>query len=94
MFCNPRYLTRGVFNTIPPEMVLLLWYLVETLPEPKDYLQIFELSSESGKQKIVHRQEQPPYEKTLRLDWNAPITAKLYVIDDEDHSTMLLTDEY
>lgn len=94
MFSNPRYLTRGVCNTIPPELVLLLWYFIETMPQPKDYLQIFELSNECGKQKIVHQQEQPLYEKTLRLEWNTPITAKLYVIDDQDHSTMLLTDEY
>ena len=94
MFQNQRYLTRGVSLSIPPELVLLLWYLIEAMPEPKDYLQVFELSGESGKQKVVHRQEQPPYEQVHLLDWAEPVTAKLFVIDDGDHSTMLLASEY
>lgn len=94
MFQSPRYLTCGVSLSIPPELVLLLWYLIEAMPEPKDYLQVFELSGESGKQKIVHRQEQPPYEQVHLLDWAEPVTAKLFVIDDGDHSTMLLASEY
>ncbi|MEM1484917.1 DUF960 domain-containing protein [Oscillospiraceae bacterium PP1C4] len=94
MFENQRYLTKGVSLSIPPEMILLLWYMIEAMPEPKDYLQVFDLSIESGKQKIIHKQEQPPYEQSHLLEWNPPITAKLFVIDDNTHSTMLLAEEY
>ncbi|MEM1486364.1 DUF960 domain-containing protein [Oscillospiraceae bacterium PP1C4] len=94
MFENQRYLTKGLSQSIPHEMILLLWYMIESLPEPKDYLQIFVLSYEDGKQKITHKQEQPPYEQVHLLEWNPPITAKLFVIDDQTHSTMLLAEEY
>lgn len=94
MFNNPHYITQGVSLAIPPEMVLLVWYMIESMPEPKDYLQVFELSAEAGKQKIIHRQEQPAYEQTHLLDWTEPITVKLFVIDDDNHSTMLLASEY
>ena len=38
-----RYLTCGVDNTIPLELQLFMWDCVDRLPEPKDYLQVFEL---------------------------------------------------
>ena len=38
-----RYLTCGVDSTIPLELQLFLWECVDRLPEPKDYLQVFEL---------------------------------------------------
>ena len=94
MFNNNRYLTCGVDNAIPIELQLLLWNCVDGLPEPRDYLQVFELSASGPMQSIVHSSEEPEYRKVYMIPSDAPITEKLYIIDDGDHSTMLLANEY
>ena len=45
-------------------------------------------------QKIIHEQEQPEYLKEYLLKLYDPITAKVYVIDSDTYSTMLLAEEY
>ena len=94
MFTNQRYLTCGVNSTIPPEIQLFLWECVDRLPEPKDYLQVFELKPVGNLQCITHTSEEPEYRMEYLLSSDSPITAKLYIIDDCDHSTMLLANEY
>ena len=94
MFSGDKYLTRGVQSDIPIELQIFMWSCVNALPEPRDYLQIFRLSLSDGKQIIVHEQEQPEYKKEYTLNVEAPVTAKVYVIDDGDHCTMLLAEEY
>lgn len=95
MFQNQRYLTRGVQDTIPPELQLLMWDALEAVPEPKDYFQVFRIFVLNGIQRIEHEQEQPPYKREYLLPTiENPITAKVYIIDDGDHSTMLLAEEY
>ena len=95
MFQNQRYLTRGVQDTIPPELQLLMWDALEAVPEPKDYFQILRLFVLNGIQCIEHEQEQPPYKRKYLLPTiENPITAKVYIIDDGGHSTMLLAEEY
>lgn len=72
-----------------------MWALIAQLPEPKDYLQVFRLSvSDDGSQHIIHEQEEPEYRKEYDIKIDSPINAKVYVIDDGDHSTMLLAEEY
>lgn len=93
MFQNARYLTRGVQLEIPIELQLFMWSCIESVPEP-DYLQIFRLESAGAIQKITHEQEQPEYHKEYLLKSDSPITAKVYVIDSDDYSTMLLANEY
>ena len=94
MFNNKRYLTRGVQSEIPLELQLFMWSCINTIPEPKDYLQIFRLSCVDGKQKIIHEQEQPEFKREYILTVPNPITAKVYVIDSDTYSTMLLSEEY
>lgn len=94
MFDNNRYLTSGVDNMISLELQLFLWECVDQLPEPKDYLQVFDLSPSGTVQSITHRSEQPKYKKVYLLLSEKPITARIYVIDDGSHSTMLLASEY
>ncbi|MBE6863413.1 MAG: hypothetical protein E7495_02395 [Ruminococcus flavefaciens] len=94
MFNNKRYLTCGVDSTIPLELQLFLWKCVDGLPEPRDHLQIFELKQVGCMQSITHRSEEPEYRKVFLLPSDDPITEKLYIIDDGDHSTMLLASEY
>lgn len=94
-FTGQRYLTRGVQAEIPLELQLFMWYLINQLPEPKDYLQVFRLSvSDKGTQRIVHEQEEPEYRKEYDIQVDTSINAKVNVIDDGDHCTMLLAEEY
>ena len=60
----------------------------------KDYLQVFCLSADGENQRIIHEQEQPEYRKEYLFPSENPVTAKVYVIDDKTHSTMLLAEEY
>ena len=94
MFDNERYLTCGVDSTIPLELQLFLWGCVDSMPAPKDYLQVFELSASGPMQAITHSSEEPEFKKVHLLPSDSPITNKLYIIDDGSHSTMLLAEEY
>lgn len=94
MFKSPRYLTRGVSDTIPPPLQSFLWNCIDLLPEERDYLQIFELAPFGRLQQITHTSEEPEYKKVYLFPTDEPITAKLYVIDSDTYSTMLLAEEY
>ena len=94
MFQNQRFLTRRVQAEIPIELQLFLWNCIDNLPEERDYFQVFALKEIDGKQHIHHFSEQPEYSKEYQISTEKPITAKVYVIDDIDHSTMLLAEEY
>ena len=89
-----RYLTCGVDRNIPLELQLFLWECVERMPAPKDYLQVFELKPVGKLQSITHSSEEPEYRMEYLLPAEKPITEKLYIIDDGNHSTMLLAEEY
>ena len=95
MFKNQRYVTRGVNARIPLITQIMMWGMIDSLQEVEpDYLQIFCLSAENGKQKIVHEQEQPEYKKEYMISEVEPVNEKVYVIDSEEYSTMLLAEEY
>jgi hypothetical protein len=99
MFTGPKYVTKGVQSEIPQFLQNIMWYLIETMEtKEKDYVQVFQLSgfNEGGKtkQKIVHSQEQPAYRKEYIICTKQIIHAKIFVIDDVTHCTMLLADEY
>ena len=95
MFNNPKYLTKGVQSTIPGWLVLLLWSMIEGMQvEHKDYLQVFRLQKTERGQRIWHEQEQPPYLYQMDVPCTDAVDAKIFVIDDGDHSTMLLAEEY
>ena len=89
-----RYLTCGVDQTIPLELQIFMWDCVERLPAPKDYLQVFDLKPVGVLQSITHSSEVPAYKMEYIIPMENPIAEKVYVIDDGDHSTMLLANEY
>ena len=94
-FINQRFMTSGVGENLSPLLVLSLWALIDNLPPPRDYLQVFNLSEKDGKQKIEHIQEEPEYKREYLLNTGTPIFyGKIFVSDDETHSTMLLASEY
>ena len=45
-------------------------------------------------QHITHTQEQPPYLYQMDVPCTDAVDAKIFVIDDGTHSTMLLAEEY
>ena len=46
-------------------------------------------------QKIMHIQEEPEYEREYLIISDTPFfVGKIFVIDDETHSTMILAEEY
>lgn len=89
-----KYITRGVEREIPLTLQLFMWQKREELAE-KDYLQVFNLKiSENYEQVVEHLQEIPEYKREYIIDTQNPISAKVFIIDDETHITMLLAEEY
>ena len=99
---NPstRYITRGISEIVPLEIQLLMWNEVDEVvrKEKVDYLQVFEFSVKENHIVMEHRQEEPEYKQTIHLkkveSYLCLDKVKVFVIDDIDHSTMLLASEY
>ena len=95
MFNNQRYVTRGITNTVPLVTQIILWDCIDSMKvERKDYLQVFNLVANGTNQHVTHSQEEHTYERTFTSPTDEPITTKIFVIDDETHTTMLLAEEY
>ena len=94
MFRNKRFITKGVLEHIEPLLQVFMWQCIDNMPPPKDYLQVFKLTAKDHTQHVTHSQEEPAYEHSFDFRTDEPITAKIFVIDDETHSTMLLAEEY
>ncbi|MGH4049995.1 MAG: DUF960 domain-containing protein [Clostridium sp.] len=98
---NNRYITKRIQQEIPLELQLFMWDCIDTLKEQAnnmDYLQVFEITNERVDevffQRIEHRQEVPEYSMTHRVFATEMANYKVFIIDDETHSTMLLAEEY
>lgn len=91
-----RYVTKGIYESIPFDLVAFMWSFIDELKATRklDYLQVFTLKINKKIQVIEHCQEVPPYSKTYNILYENPISAKIFVIDDGDHETMLLAEEY
>lgn len=100
MFDNARYATSGLSKSISKPVQQLLWDMIDKMEvDKKDYLQVFKLEIEISKDnlpllKITHTQEAPEYEKIHYYKCEKPIKATVFVIDNETHSTMLLSSDY
>ncbi|MGN0679705.1 MAG: DUF960 domain-containing protein [Oscillospiraceae bacterium] len=94
---NSRYITKGVEEQVPLELMILMWIMIDRKKQSTtlDYLQVFTFSEENGTQTIVHEQEQPkPFKDIYKENFPHTFSGKVYVIDDGDHETMLLAEEY
>lgn len=102
MFDNgSRYITRGVGNRIPLDIQIFIWQLIEDLKDTVgevDYLQVFDISIADETEetvRIIHSQEVQQYKKIWIVKASEPCdNEKIFVIDDDTHSTMLLAEEY
>ena len=95
-----RYITRGVSELIPFEIQLFIWGEIDNVvrADQVDYLQVFEFKVMDNHIEIEHRQEEPAYKKIHKIRKTEEYVnlhkVIVYVIDDIDHSTMLLSSEY
>lgn len=99
MFNKGRYVTAGIQAKIPVGLQIIMWDLIDKMDvSVKDCLQVFRLSISDGKQIVIHSQEEPDYLKSYSFDpgmfRGSAVEAKVFVIDDGDHCTMLLAEEY
>lgn len=74
MFNNPKYMTKGIADQLPPELQLYLWQMIANLNRRHmtlDYLQVFKLDTITigGQllQQITHTQEMPSYKNTVTI---------------------------
>lgn len=82
-------------SSISVPLQMLMWSAIDEMKtDPKDYLQVFDLKEEKGKQMVIHKQEQPEYRNIFWVESEEICRAKVFVIDDGEHSTMLLAEEY
>ena len=94
-FKNQRFISRGVSSDVSLLLQCFMWECIDNMPPPKDYLQVFNCTVYDNKQKITHIQEEPEYEREYLFETDAPFfVGKIFVIDDEIHSTMILAEEY
>ena len=93
-------MTKGISTGLPLEFSIFLWTLIDELKGKVelDYLQVFKLKSEPYENKfkitITHEQEVPQYQKVHSCYSERLIDGKIFVIDDDTHSTMLWSYEY
>ena len=94
-FKNRRVITKGVGLKVSPLLQIFIWHCIDAMPPAKDYLQVFNCAVFDGKQKITHTQEEPEYKREYLIETDASFfIGKIFIIDDETHSTMLLLEEY
>ncbi len=97
---NNRYITRGINEELDLRLQLILWNMIDNLKEEGkelDYLQVFKVRKHEEKIMIEHSQEVPKYKENYVLDLNnieINEIIKVFVIDSEDYSTMMLAEEY
>ena len=99
MFDNQRFITKGIESDIPNYLQNIMWYMIETMQvEQKDYLQVFKLERVIVVLKFIKRLSilKNSLNTSMRYNFKAenPVNAKIFVIDDKTHSTMLLAEEY
>ena len=101
-FSGSRYVTSGVADNFPIELQASLFSAIEQMREKVcgqlDYLQIFEIVTEVKGQKkflhIYHMQECPEAKLEYFIPTDVEVNGRAYMIDDVDHITLLLAEEY
>ncbi len=90
-----RVVTTNCDSRVPLSTQLAMWWMYDNMTaKKKDYFQVFELAAKKGCQEIFHYQEQPKWQETLICFTDDAVTERVYIIDDGDHETMLLAEDY
>ena len=101
-FSGSRYVTKGVAENFPIELQAALFSAIEQMREKVcgqlDYLQVFEIVTEFKGQKkflhIYHMQECPEAKLEYFIPTDDEVNGRAYMIDDVDHITLMLAEEY
>ena len=97
-----EYITAGVAENVDEYLLFRCIEMLECMKEKQiepDYLQVYRMRYDEMEKilTIRHSQEEPDYENEISLRLPAGIKAyegKIYYIDDIDHRTFLLAEEY
>ena len=60
MFNGKRFVTSGIVEKVPLELQMIMWDMIDTMDEQKDYLQVFDLSGRKRKTKDCSFTETTP----------------------------------
>ena len=100
-FNGKRYITRGIDNTLPVDIQLILFQSIELMRrkvEELDRLQVMTLDTikKDGIKvlHITHEQERPEGKLEYYIPVESEFKCKVFVIDDVEYVTMLLAEEY
>lgn len=103
MFDREKYITSHANEILPVVLQITMWQCIEKWRVSKrklDYLQVFKLSIDRHDDRLVqvieHSQEQPKQHEIIRIECDGyePINEKVYVIDDGNYSTMIMSSDY
>ena len=104
MFEKNTFITRGINESLPLDIITILWMKVQNTKNRKlDYLQVFELknTSSNGEQvvEVKWSQEVPEHTESFVIRGTTTSVEKVWIIcsgegTDQEYSTMLLPEEY
>ena len=104
MFEKNTYITRGVDDSLPIDIIVALWVKVQTVKDRKlDYLQVFEFKNTTKDNRpsleVKWSQEVPEHTETFFIEGAETNVEKVWIIcsgegTNDEYSTMLLPEEY
>lgn len=97
-----RYMTKGIDERLPPHLIAMLWFCIDLRlrsGDKMDYLQVFTFKKVNEETLAIHHEQEQPARLYVHFTGYKPeyaefINEKIFVIDDDDHSTMLFAYEY
>ena len=95
-----RYITSVANEKLYLRLQLIIWSMIDKLNEEGnelDYLQVFKIRKCEEGIVIEHSQEVPEYKEKYVIDLeNIEVNGNIivFVIDDNEYSTMMLAEEY
>ena len=101
-FNGEKYITKGIAEMLPSTVQILIFSGIDIMRKKTDgkldYLQVFTLKTfgenENMLLNIMQEQETPERHINYVIPTDKTINTKVYIIDDIDHVTMLLAEEY
>lgn len=99
MFDNERYVTRGIANTVPLSLQIMMWNMINELCQTKkkiDYLQVFKVCVSDNHIHIEHSSTNPKYDKIYEFGTVVAVHTNkwtIWVMDDGVQSVMMFPEE-
>lgn len=89
-------MTAKIGEKVPQNVLKFLLECVDQLPNNKDYLQVFDLDTDSeGILHVVHTQEEPEYREEYSIPLNeVTLKGKIFIIIEKVALTIMWSHEY